>query len=87
MKELKENLDLLAIAVLIAVLGLAHAPHLTPRISTIRMEHSEPKLRIQKLQSRLNRIPERLNRIPERLNRVPERMHRVVTVHTTPYLR
>jgi hypothetical protein len=56
-KELKENLDLLAIAVLIAVLGLAHAPRLTPRISTIRMEHPGPKLRIQKLHSSVHTIP------------------------------
>ena len=57
MKELKENLDLLAIAVLIAVLGLAHAPPLIPRITTIRMERPTPNTRIHNLHPSVQMIP------------------------------
>jgi hypothetical protein len=56
-KELGANWDLVAITVLAAVLGVSQAPPLAVKESTIRMERTAPKLRIQKLHPSVHTIP------------------------------
>lgn len=55
--ELRANLDFLAIAVIVAVLGLAQAPDLSPRTMRTRMEHPSLHLRILKLHPNVHTIP------------------------------
>ena len=64
MARLKEHFDLIAILLLIAVLGIGHAPMLRHPVQGIRLEHPEAAFRMQRL-DRLTRM-DRLNRI-ERL--------------------
>ena len=70
MARLKDNLDLLAILVLIAVLGIGHAPMLRPSLQTIRVERPHEEFRLHRVErlSHLDRLC-RLDRL-SRLDRV-----------------
>ena len=75
MARLKDNLDLLAILVLIAVLGIGRAPMLRPSLQTIRMERPVEKFRLHRLDrlSRLDRFShlDRLSRLDRVARHIP----------------
>ena len=57
MAKLRDNLDFVAILLLVAVLGVIEAPRFRPTVRTIRMEQPGSKLRIHHFDRLAHTIP------------------------------